>query len=159
VLVMLVLIGSSAWSSRTVARPVRHIGEVLMQLAGGNKKVAIPYARRADEVGDAARAAQTFKDNLVRMEQMELEQKQVEAGAIEARTLEIRKLAGDFQVAVGAAVETVSSAASNLEATASALAHNAEDTQQLTGAVAGASAEVSVNVQSVATASDELAAS
>jgi methyl-accepting chemotaxis protein len=158
-LVMLVLIGSSAWSSRTVARPVRHIGEVLMQLAGGNKKVAIPYARRADEVGDAARAAQTFKDNLVRMEQMELEQKQVEARAIEARTLEMRKLAGDFQAAVGAVVETVSSAASNLEATASALAHNAEDTQQLTGAVAGASAEVSVNVQSVATASDELAAS
>jgi methyl-accepting chemotaxis protein len=157
--VILVLVLSAMLSSLTVGRPIRHIGEVLMQLANGDKTVRIPYAERGDEVGDAARAARTFKENLLRMEQLEAEQRRAEAGAIGARTAEMHKLADEFQAAIGVVVETVSTAATELEATAGALTRTAEGTQQLTGAVAEVSADASANVQAVAVASDELAAS
>ncbi len=75
VFVMLMLIGSAFFSVLNIARPIRRIGEVLLELADGNKAVEIPYVDRGDEVGDNARAAKTFKENLIRIEQMEAEQK------------------------------------------------------------------------------------
>ena len=49
--VILLMVGSTVFSIVTIARPVRRIGEVLSELATGNKSVAIPYADRGDEVG------------------------------------------------------------------------------------------------------------
>ncbi|HVY58092.1 MAG TPA: HAMP domain-containing protein, partial [Xanthobacteraceae bacterium] len=66
VFVLLVLVGSAVFSMFNIAKPIRRIGEVLLALAQGDKGVEIPYAGRGDEVGDAARAARTFKDNLLR---------------------------------------------------------------------------------------------
>jgi methyl-accepting chemotaxis protein len=94
--VMAVLIGSAVFSVLNIARPIRRIGEVLLELANGNKAVDIPYAERADEVGDNARAATTFRDNLVRIDAMEGEQKQ-----IEARAAEVNKGAGETGSAPG----------------------------------------------------------
>ncbi|MGA7804312.1 MAG: methyl-accepting chemotaxis protein, partial [Bradyrhizobium sp.] len=85
VLVVLVLIGSAMFSVMNIARPIRRIGDVLLELANGNKAVEIPFTERGDEVGDNARAARTFKDNLFRMEQMEAEQKNQEALAATQR--------------------------------------------------------------------------
>jgi methyl-accepting chemotaxis protein len=67
-IVLLVLVGAALFSLLNVARPIRRIGEVLRELANGNKDVDIPYAERGDEVGDNARAAKTFKDHLLRLQ-------------------------------------------------------------------------------------------
>ena len=158
-LVVLVLIGSAVFAAFNIARPIRRIGDVLMSLANGDKSVDVPYATRGDEVGDAARAASTFKDNLVRIEKMEAEQKAVEQREAENRKREMQRLADDFQSAVGGIVQTVSSASSQLEAAAGTLTTTAEKTQQLSGVVAGASEEASANVQSVASASEEMSSS
>jgi hypothetical protein len=56
--------------------PVRKIGDVLLELANGNKDVDVPYADRGDEVGDNARAAKTFKENLLRIEMIQAQQKE-----------------------------------------------------------------------------------
>jgi methyl-accepting chemotaxis protein len=158
-LVVLVLIGSALFSSLTIARPIRRIGEVLLELAHGNKAVAIPFTERGDEVGDNARAAHTFKDNLIRIERMEAEQKNQEAMAAKQRKAEMVKLADAFQAAVGGIVDTVSSAAHQLEAAAGTLSGTAEETQQLSGMVAAASEEASTNVGAVASAAEEMSAS
>ena len=158
-LVVLMLIGSALFSVLSIARPIRRIGEVLLELANGNKAVEIPYTERGDEVGDNARAARTFKDNLIRIEQMEAEQKDLEATAAAARKAEMIKLADAFQAAVGGIVNTVSSASSQLEAAAGTLSGTAEQTQQLSGMVASASEEASANVGAVASAAEEMSAS
>jgi methyl-accepting chemotaxis protein len=158
-LVVLMLIGSALFSVLTIARPIRRIGEVLLELAGGNKTVEIPFTGRGDEVGDNARAAHTFKDNLIRIEQMEAEQKTLEAAATTRRKAEMIKVADAFQAAVGGIVDTVSSASSQLEAAAGTLSGTAEQTQQLSGMVASASEEASANVGAVASAAEEMSAS
>jgi methyl-accepting chemotaxis protein len=158
-LVVLVLIGSALFSVLTIARPVRRIGEVLLELANGNKAVEIPFTARGDEVGDNARAARTFKDNLIRIERMEAEQKNQEAIAAAQRKAEMIKLADAFQAAVGGIVTSVSSASHQLEAAAGTLSGTAEETQQLSGMVAAASEEASTNVGAVASAAEEMSAS
>lgn len=71
----------------------------------------------------------------------------------------IHKLAADFENAVGNIVGTVSSASSELESSAKRLAATAESAQLLTATVGSASAEASNNVQSVASATEELSSS
>jgi methyl-accepting chemotaxis protein len=157
--VMLMLIGSAVFSVLSIARPVRRIGGVLLELANGNKSVEIPYTDRGDEVGDNARAAHTFKDNLIRIEQMEAERRGQEAAAAVQRKDEMIKLANAFESAVGGIVNSVSSASQQLEAAAGTLTGTAEKTQQLSGMVAAASEEASANVGAVASAAEEMSAS
>ncbi|MFD2184901.1 methyl-accepting chemotaxis protein [Rhodoplanes azumiensis] len=156
----LVLGALMAWLiGRGIAGPIRRITAVLMQIAGGDKTVEIPYVERRDEVGDNARAAQAFKENLIRIEEAEAERHAAEArGAAERKAL-MQKLAGDFEGAVGGIVETVSTASTELEAAAGTLTRTAETTQALSTAVAAASGQASANVQSVASATDQMTAS
>jgi methyl-accepting chemotaxis protein len=146
-----------AWLiGRGISTPIRAIADVLLALANGNKSVEVPYADRGDEVGENARAAQIFKENLLRIEKMEAEQKAVEARAAGQRKADMRRMADDFQKAVGSIVDAVSSASSQLESAAVSLTGTASSTQTLSGAVAAASEETSANVQGVAAASEQL---
>jgi methyl-accepting chemotaxis protein len=159
VTVVLILIGSAIFAAFNIARPIRRIGEVLLELANGNKAVDVPYAARGDEVGDAARAAQTFKENILRIEEMEAEQRETERRAAAECKAGMHKLADEFQAAVGGIIDTVSTASSGMEAAANTLSKTAEQTQELSGAVAAASEQASANVQSVAYATEEMSSS
>lgn len=158
-LAIIVLIGSAVFGALSIAKPIRRIAEVLLVLANGDKQVDIPYVGRGDEVGDAANAANTFKDNLIRIEKMEAAQRETEARAAEQRRVDMHRLADEFQAAVGEIVNTVSSASTELEAAATSLTKTAENTQHLSTTVAVASEEASTNVQSVASATEELSSS
>jgi methyl-accepting chemotaxis protein len=157
--VVVILLGAGAFGILSIGRPIHTIAGVLLQLANGQREVAIPYTERGDEVGDAARAARTFRDNLVRLEKLEAEQKQAAVHAAAERKEMVRKLADDFERAVGNIVGAVSASATNLETAASTLTKNAEATQQLSAVVATASEQASVNVQSVASATGEMGSS
>src|SRR5262249_32786629 len=71
----------------------------------GNKAVEIPYTQNRDEVGDNARAAQIFKENLIRIEKMEAEQKAAEARSAAEREAAAQKMAEEFQAGVGGIVQ------------------------------------------------------
>ncbi|RAI44354.1 methyl-accepting chemotaxis protein [Rhodoplanes roseus] len=149
-----------AWLiGRGIAGPIRRISGVLMELAQGNKAVEIPYVERRDEVGENARAAQAFKENLLRIERVEAEQREADERAVAERKTLMQRLAGEFESAVGAIVDTVSTASTELEAAAGTLTHTAESTRTLSTTVAAASGQASANVQSVASATDQMTSS
>jgi methyl-accepting chemotaxis protein len=158
-LIILVLVGVAIFSSLTIGRPIRRVAEVLMQLAGGRNDVQIPYQEWGDEVGDAARAANVFKDNLSRMQELEAEKKRAVSEAALARREQTHRLADEFEQAVGAIVKAVSRATGELQGTAKSLTETADLTHQLANSVSVAATEASKNVRSVATASDQLALS
>jgi methyl-accepting chemotaxis protein len=157
--VVLLLVGSAVFLQLDVARPIRRIGVVLRELADGNRQVRIPYTERSDEIGDTARAAETCRGRLLRMEEMEAEQKRAEARAASQRSLDTQTLADNFEAAVGSIIAVVSTSASDLQAAATSLTGTADTTQQLAASVAAASESASTSVRTVAAASDELAAS
>ncbi|MBX9773632.1 MAG: HAMP domain-containing protein [Xanthobacteraceae bacterium] len=159
IIVILVLMGTATFAALTIGRPVRRLGEILMQLAHGNKAVEIPYTNRTDEVGDTARAAKNFRDSLMQVERLEAEKRSGEARSDAMRKSAMHRVADEFEMTVGSIVGIVSSAAVRLEESAAHLAKAAETTERLSGIVASASHEASTNVSSVAAAADRLATS
>jgi methyl-accepting chemotaxis protein len=131
----------------------------MKDLAGGKLDVEVPGIGRRDEVGEMADAVEVFKNNASARGELEAEQKETEGRAVARRKADMDRLANEFEGAVGQIVETVSSASSELEASAGTLTSTAERAQELTTMVAAASEEASTNVQSVASATEEMASS
>jgi methyl-accepting chemotaxis protein len=157
--VTLLLVGTTIFASLAIGRPIRKVGEVLMRLANGNTSVEIPYTDRSDEIGDTARVAGIFKENLLRIETIETEQKRAEERQIAERKTEMLRLADTFEATIGEIVNAVSSTSAQLESAASTLTQTAETTQQLTLVVASAAEQASSNVLAVSQATDEISAS
>ena len=142
-----------------IARPIRMIVGVLQELAAGRYQVDIAGLDRKDEVGEVAKAAEVFRENGLAKIRMEAEQKEIEQRSAAQRRQDMLRLADQFESAVGEVIETVSSASTELEASATTLTSTAEHAQQLATVVASASEEASTNVQSVASATEELSSS
>jgi methyl-accepting chemotaxis protein len=142
-----------------VAKPIRTIVELLRKLATGDFSNEVVGTDRKDEIGDIAKAAVVFRENGLAKNRMEQEQKETEKRTAEQRKADMIKLADDFEGAVGEIIETVSSASTELEASAGTLTKTAERAQVITTTVAAASEEASTNVQSVASATEEMASS
>jgi methyl-accepting chemotaxis protein len=87
------------------------------------------------------------------------EQLEDEALQQQRRKTEMHKLADAFEGAVGDIVDIVSSASSELEASATSLSATAARAQEMATMVASSSEEASTNVQAVASASEEMSAS
>ncbi|MGA2291446.1 HAMP domain-containing methyl-accepting chemotaxis protein [Bradyrhizobium sp.] len=146
--------------ARGIIGPLSGLTAGMKELAAGNFGVVLPGLDRADEVGDMAQAVETFKIKAAEKARDEAEAKsrQDQVGA-QQRRADMIKLANDFEGAVGGIIETVSSAASQLEASAGTLTSTAAHAQEITSRVASASEEASTNVQSVASATEELTSS
>jgi methyl-accepting chemotaxis protein len=160
-LAVFVAVGFSFWLvRRSVVKPLRGIVKGMNDLADGNFDVVLPGLGRKDEIGAMALAVETFKAKAIEKANQEAAEKEAQTNAMAAaRRAEMRKLADDFEAAVGTVVGVVSSTSSQLESAASSLTKTAESTQMLTAVVASASEEASSNVQSVASATEELASS
>jgi methyl-accepting chemotaxis protein len=150
-----------AWLiGRAISKPVVGLCAGMRELAEGNFEVVLPGLGRGDEVGDMAQAVETFKVKAEQKARAEAEAKaQQDQLAAQQRRADMIKLADTFEAAVGEIVETVSSASTELEASATTLTATAERAQEITTTVAAASEEASTNVQSVASATEELTSS
>jgi methyl-accepting chemotaxis protein len=142
-----------------IARPIRSIVSLLQQLASGDYSSDVHSLDRQDEVGDVAKTALVFKENGVAKIRMEAEQKEIETRQAAQRRSDMLKLADGFEAAVGEIIEVVSSASTELEASATSLTTTAERSQHMATTVAAASEEAATNVQSVAAATEELSSS
>jgi methyl-accepting chemotaxis protein len=143
-----------------VAAALTGLNTALGKMASGELDVVIPGAARGDEIGDMAKNVTTIRQNAEQKARDEAaatsRQEQVNA---EQRKREMLALADSFEGAVGEIIETVSSAATELEASANTLTSTAERAQDVTTTVAAASEEASTNVQSVASATEEMSSS
>jgi methyl-accepting chemotaxis protein len=112
--------------------------------------------KRDDEIGMALRNVQAMQSKLGFDREVVQD---TEKRSVKRRRDEMHKMADDFESAVGEIIETVSSASTELEASAGSLTATAEHAQELTAAVAAASENASGNVQSVASATEEMTSS
>jgi methyl-accepting chemotaxis protein len=142
-----------------IVKPINLLKSVMEAFARNNLTAEVPGTDRRDELGDMARTVEVFKKNGLEVERMRADQLVTEKRNTERRKADMYKLADDFEGAVGEIIETVSSASTELEASASTLTSTAERAQGLATMVAAASEEASTNVQSVAAATEELTSS
>ncbi|RXH11175.1 methyl-accepting chemotaxis protein [Bradyrhizobium guangzhouense] len=145
--------------ARSVTSAIASMVQAMVRLARGDMNVTIPGVGRHDEIGEMAGAVDVFKTNMIEAERLRAEQAETEKRQAGQRKADMHRLAGEFEAAVGEIVETVSSASTELEASAGTLTTTAEHAQALATTVASASEEASTNVQSVASATEELSSS
>jgi methyl-accepting chemotaxis protein len=142
-----------------IAKPMRALVAVLQRMAKG-EDVAITGEGRGDEIGETAQAVNGIKLMLAEKASQEAEAKiAMDKLVAERRRAEMHRMADGFESAVGEIVHTVSSASTELEASATTLTSTASRSQTLATTVAAASEEASTNVQSVASATEEMSSS
>lgn len=154
---LLIAIVSLLLLHAAITRGIVAMTAAMGRLAQNDMTIDIPFSNRLDEVGEMAKAVQVFKDNAIRVSKLE---KEAEDRQAEQRKAETMKLAvASFEEAVGEIVQTVSSASTQLEASARNLNSTAARSQELTARVSSTSQDCSSNVQSVASATEELSSS
>ncbi|MDX3969958.1 MAG: methyl-accepting chemotaxis protein [Bradyrhizobium sp.] len=140
---------------RAIQGPMRQLNDTLINLVQDkfDNRIVI---ERDDEIGEALRNLQTVQ-TIIRFSRDEVQA--VQRRAERQRKADMTKLADGFEAAIGEIVETVSSAATELEASASTLSSTAGRAQELATAVATGSEAASTNVHSVASAAEEMSSS
>ncbi|HYE49753.1 MAG TPA: methyl-accepting chemotaxis protein [Azospirillaceae bacterium] len=143
----------------TISNPLAASVDCLRRLAEGDLKTDIYGVGRGDEVGEVAAAMAIFKENLVRTKRLEEEAKEAERRAEEERRRGMMELADRFEAEVLGIVQSVSSAAGQLQSSAQSMSAVAEQTNRQAATVAAATEQASANVQTVAAATEELGGS
>jgi methyl-accepting chemotaxis protein len=156
---LLVATLTALYLGRGLVRPLDRICGVMDGLASGDLAIEVPYRDRHNEIGRISRSLGVFKDALVDAERVREQQSGAEQRQLSQRRADMNRLADDFENAVGEIVNTVSSASAGLEQSAVNLSATAERSLELTTIVVAASGETSSNVQSVASATEEMASS
>ncbi|MHC2433005.1 methyl-accepting chemotaxis protein [Bradyrhizobium sp. USDA 4451] len=154
-----VLVGLTALLfGQRIAKTVASMTTAMRQLGEGRFDVVLPGLGRKDELGEMAEAVEMFKLEARQKAQAELDASaELDRVAAGQRKADIARLAGEFESAVGEIIGTVSSASSELEASARSLTGTADRGRQLSVEVASSSEETSANVQRLADATGEMA--
>jgi methyl-accepting chemotaxis protein len=156
-IVLLSLVGLS-WFLGREFKSLETVGAALQTLSKGDTDVLVPGVNRRDEIGAMARAVQVFKENAIEKEYLAAEQAKEQARK-ERRTQLMDRLAGDFDGAVGDVLRSLSSATTEMEATAQSMSTTAEETSRRATAATSASEQATTNVQTMSSAAEQMAAS
>ncbi|UPJ46964.1 MCP four helix bundle domain-containing protein [Bradyrhizobium sp. 200] len=151
-------IAVSYYLVRDVSSGIASIVTPMQALGQGDLSADVPHQGEKTEIGAMADTLQVFKQALIAKKAADA----AAAADAEAKIERGRRVDGitrNFENVIGEIVQTVSSASTQLEASAGTLSATAERSQTLTTTVASASGEASANVQSVASATEELSSS
>jgi methyl-accepting chemotaxis protein len=157
-LVIVVLIGSALVSMLDIARPLRHMGAVLLTLAQGETAVDIPYVDRPDEIGDAARSAETFRANVVEQQRLSVGLQDA-VGEREAHNRAVETAVETFRATATEILAAFGDNAAAMRRTAENLSSISGDATKQAMSAAAASEQTATNVQTVACSTEELASS
>jgi methyl-accepting chemotaxis protein len=142
----------------SVSRPIAAMTEAMRRLARHDLATEIAGVGRKDEIGTMAEAVQVFKDNMIEADRLAAAQ-EAERNIKEKRAAALETLTQNFEAKIGRLVATLSTAATEMQATSQSMSSMAGDTSQRSATVATAAEEASSNVQTVAVAAEELSAS
>jgi methyl-accepting chemotaxis protein len=152
--------GCIAWFiGRGISRPLNSLGARMEGIANGELDRDIPGAGRGDEVGKMAKTVQVFKDNALRMRELEKSETETRERTAAERRAAMESLAGDFERSVNGIVRSVSTAATSMQTTAQSMTATASDASARAANVSAASQSASGNVSTVAAAAEELSSS
>jgi len=141
-----------------VIRPVKALCLVTRRLSEDDYDIAVPERKSQDEVADLARDIAEFRQRLIAKRDLEIDQEHVNALRGQ-RYLAMGDLARDFNTSIGGQLAGFGAALDQLKGTAEAVASRAEGTSRETAEIQDITTIADQNAQTVAAATEELAAS
>lgn len=151
VIVMLII-------ARGIDNPIGRMTRAMLELADRNLEITIPHTKRKDEIGDMGRAVGVFRDNMIRNDEMVAEQEVQQKRQLENAD-HLKRLTGEFENSVANVLSAVDDAGGQMSNSADEMSGIATMTQEKSTIVVSAANEASVNVETVAAATEELLAS
>lgn len=144
-------------TARLVTTPLGQISARMVSLADSDTNSTVPFKHRSDEIGQIARAVETFREREIDRQQLEASQASVR-DLRQARQQKIEDLVNSFRERITSLLRNVTRSLDDMQKTASTLKTNATATNDKAVSVSGISQQASANVQSVASASQQLTA-
>ena len=158
---VLLLVGIGAvglFVRRGVARPLTAIAGMMTRLADGDTAITVTGRDRGDEIGAMAEAVAVFRTNAVERERLAADQA-AEQAARAARTEAVNRLIVEFDGAARTVLSALDRSSRDLGATAGRLTETATRSTDRAVAVAAATEESTVKVNTAAGAAEEMASS
>lgn len=144
---------------RSISRPISNMTEAMNKISYGDYDVDVPATERHDEIGQMAASVQVFKDNGIETKRLQDEQEMAKARAEEDKRVMMNQLADQFDTQVGGTIQSLATAAQELQVAAKEMESAATQTQSSSETVASAAEETSTNVSTVSAATEEMTAS
>ena len=157
-LLTLICLATAIYYDRHIIAVLNSLADKMRLLADRDYGITVQGLERKDEVGQMARALQVFKDNGIKMQEMELEDEAAKQMAEAERKAALHRMASELENEVETIIKSLEQAATELSTTSQNLTFTARDTAERASSVAAASEQTSGNVQAVAGATEELTA-
>jgi methyl-accepting chemotaxis protein len=141
-----------------IRKPLEKTVSSVQALVNRNYNAPISHLDRHDEIGQINQALEIFRDKSQHAEQLSSAQEQEQKERL-VRAEKIRDLTGGFEKQIISLLDMVSTSVDGLNQTSVVLTKGADNTAHQSNAVAAASEEASSNVETVASAAEELFAS
>jgi methyl-accepting chemotaxis protein len=142
-----------------IVRPIVQLTATMKQLAAGSTGLRVPCVTRSDELGEMAKAVEVFKRSAIENARLHVAQQEAAARTTAEKRAAAVELARAFNAKVGNLIESLSTAAREMESTARTMTQAADEAGQQATVVTSFAEQTSTNVHKVAVASDRLAAS
>ncbi|MDG4719179.1 MULTISPECIES: methyl-accepting chemotaxis protein [Thalassospira] len=141
-----------------VLRRLGGLQKTMVQLADGNLDVDVP-AKGTDEISAMGRAVEVFKENALKVREMQAEEERLNRERNEALRDELLGLADTLQGEVETAVNEIAALGQQLQGVSGQMTSSAELVSGQTEDVATSAQEATGNVETVAAATEQLSAS
>ena len=145
--------------ARSISSPLAALAGVMQRLAKGDKSIDVAGTHLNTEIGEMARAVDVFKLHAQEVDRLQAEQVEHQKRLEQERRRAMHELADGFEASIMKVVDTVASAANEMEATSQFMSTTAEQTAKRSADVSAASEQTSSNVRTVAVAAEELTSS
>jgi len=143
--------------TKSITQPLKEIVTGLDALNRNDMSVDVKVYND-DEIGNVAKAYETFRDNMIRNKQLE-EESELKKKTEAERQAAMADATKNFVADIGEIVTTVASASTELSTTAQTMTGISEETRNKSATVSTAATQASNNVQTVAAATQEMTAS
>lgn len=159
ILAVLVATGAAAYGFlRFVLKPLTDVSAAVIRISDGDHSVTLAEAGRRDEIGGIANAIHVLRDKAAERNTLAEAQAKVDAERME-RVQAREKLVASFRAEVSELIVDVNRTMEQLEETARSLIEVAQDTTSHAQGASAASGSAMENVETVASAAEELSAS
>jgi len=156
---LMMVCGLLFWILKSATRPIESLTNVMAKLSSGDLDVEIPALDRADEVGRMARAVEIFKRNAIEVEQLNREQAAMKIQSERDRVELLERMASQFESTVSAVLTSVVRSCGNMGKRVENMAGKMTVAESSTSRIMQATSSASAEVQTVATAAEELSVS
>lgn len=142
-----------------ISNPLNKLSRTTVSLAEGKLDEDIKLPARGDEIGTLGKALVTFRENLIRTRELESQSEQERLQALQNRKNDLEGIATDFETTVITVTEAMIADLDTLNGSAGDMSSIASNASERAKVVAEASEHATDNVNTVASATEELTAS